>query len=143
MVASNAGRCPEGWLLTDLGRARRSHRRACEIADQFGHSKPSMAQDVYMGRTAVSPAAAAALPGVKPFERISGVKRGDDLRARMRDACDQVKQCHRPGSNPHWVDFLSVPLDICHVHPHSVLPAELTNVNGQCGRLFIVTCHPI
>jgi hypothetical protein len=29
------------------------------------------------------------------------------------------------------------------VHPHSVLPAELANVNGQCGRSFIVTCHPI
>jgi integrase len=31
------------------------------IADQLGHSKPSMTQDVYMGRTAVSPDAAAAL----------------------------------------------------------------------------------
>jgi integrase len=36
---------------------------AREIADQLGHAKPSMTQDVYLGRGAVGPAAAAALDG--------------------------------------------------------------------------------
>jgi integrase len=45
------------------------------IADQLGHSKPSMTQDVYLGRKLVSPAAARALEGaaVKPPP---GVRRG-------------------------------------------------------------------
>jgi integrase len=37
---------------------------AREIADQLGHAKPSMTQDVYMGRDVRSPAAAAALEDV-------------------------------------------------------------------------------
>lgn len=32
-----------------------------EIADQLGHSKPSMTQDVYLGRKAANPEAAKAL----------------------------------------------------------------------------------
>lgn len=34
------------------------------IADQLGHSKPSMTQDVYLARKVVDPATAAALEGL-------------------------------------------------------------------------------
>ena len=33
------------------------------MADQLGHARPSMTQDVYMGRKAVDPRAVAALEG--------------------------------------------------------------------------------
>ncbi|WP_240519338.1 site-specific integrase [Amycolatopsis antarctica] len=46
---------------TILDNARLTAR---EIADQLGHSKPSMTQDVYMGRGEISPAAAAALEDI-------------------------------------------------------------------------------
>jgi integrase len=50
------------------------------IADHLGHSKPSMTQDVYMGRTAVSRATAEALNGMWCEESgFSGSKPGDDL----------------------------------------------------------------
>ena len=41
-----------------LDEAKASSR---QIADQLGHSKPSMTQDVYMDRTTVSPENAVAL----------------------------------------------------------------------------------
>lgn len=42
------------------------------IADQLGHTKPSMTQDVYLGRKLVNPATAEALEGaaVKPSSRV-------------------------------------------------------------------------
>lgn len=38
----------------------RGHR-GCQVADQLGHSRPSMTQDVYLSRKAANPAAAEAL----------------------------------------------------------------------------------
>jgi integrase len=46
---------------TVLDEAKLSAR---QIADQLGHSKPSMTQDVYMGRGNLSPEAAAALEDI-------------------------------------------------------------------------------
>ena len=37
------------------------------IADQLGHARISMTQDVYMGRRAVDQAAAAVLEGISPL----------------------------------------------------------------------------
>jgi len=51
------------------------------VADQLGHSRPSMTQDVYMGRKVASTAAAEALERAFDVEsdRSVGVKGGDDL----------------------------------------------------------------
>jgi len=51
------------------------------VADQLGHSRPSMTQDVYMGRKIANPAAAQALEHAFDVEsdRSVGVKGGDDL----------------------------------------------------------------
>ena len=53
---------PDGMDDPDLARAIAAadhpHLSARVIADQFGHAKPSMTTDVYMGRNVVSAAAA-------------------------------------------------------------------------------------
>jgi integrase len=49
------------------------------VADQLGHSRPSMTQDVYMGRGHGHPAAAAALDAAGPHGRRRGVSAGGDL----------------------------------------------------------------
>ncbi|AIJ26023.1 site-specific integrase [Amycolatopsis methanolica] len=57
-VTSHVFRKTAGTVLDE---AKRSAR---EIADQLGHAKPSMTQDVYMGRGTVSPENAAALEDI-------------------------------------------------------------------------------
>lgn len=54
-VTSHVFRKTAATILDDAGLSPR------DIADQLGHSKPSMTLDVYMGRTVVSPRAAIAL----------------------------------------------------------------------------------
>jgi hypothetical protein len=46
---------PPPTILDDAGQTAR------QIADQLGHARPSLTQDVYMGRKAKNPAAADAL----------------------------------------------------------------------------------
>jgi len=48
------------------------------VADQLGHSKPSMTQDVYMGRHSVHPSAAAALDAAHRQQQAAGPA-GDDV----------------------------------------------------------------
>jgi integrase len=52
------------------------------VADQLGHSRPSMTQDVYMGRRAIDSQAAlaleAALRGIGPASEKGGKSVGDD-----------------------------------------------------------------
>ncbi|MCW2530091.1 MAG: Tyrosine recombinase XerC-like, partial [Pseudonocardiales bacterium] len=65
---------PWSWVTSHVFRKTVATRMdaaghsAREIADQLGHEKPSMTQDVYMGRQVVSAAAARTLdrPLVKP-----------------------------------------------------------------------------
>lgn len=59
------------------------------IADQLGHARVSMTQDVYLGRKSVNPATAAALEGLldKPSE---AQKRGDDQALGVLRLPDQV-----------------------------------------------------
>jgi integrase len=56
-VTSHVFRKTAATILDEAGLTARL------IADQLGHSRPSMTQDVYMGRTAVSRQAAEALEG--------------------------------------------------------------------------------
>lgn len=78
MFADSLGRVRLGYVARvpedggdDPGRGGLT---AWVIADQLGPSKPSMIQDVYLGRKVVSPATAAALEGaaVKARSRVSG-----------------------------------------------------------------------
>ncbi|TCC32179.1 hypothetical protein E0H50_18315 [Kribbella sindirgiensis] len=48
-------------LAHPLDVAEDAGQSARQIADQLGHARPSLPQDVYMGRKAKNPAAAAAL----------------------------------------------------------------------------------
>jgi integrase len=66
-VTSHVFRKTAATILDEAGLTARV------IADQLGHSKPSMTQDVYLGRKVVNPATAAALEGaaVKSAERVS------------------------------------------------------------------------
>lgn len=59
-VTSHVFRKTAATILDEAGLTARL------IADQLGHSRPSMTQDVYMGRTAVSRQAAEALEGALP-----------------------------------------------------------------------------
>ncbi|WP_328522957.1 helix-turn-helix domain-containing protein [Kribbella sp. NBC_00359] len=52
---SHSFRKTTATILDDAGQSAR------QIADQLGHARPSLTQDVYMGRRAKNPAAAAAL----------------------------------------------------------------------------------
>ncbi|WP_336157672.1 tyrosine-type recombinase/integrase [Amycolatopsis sp. VC5-11] len=74
-VKSHAFRKTTATVLDD---AKASSR---QIADQLGHSKPSMTQDVYMDRTTVSPENAVALESMwlDPGSGNSGDKPGVDL----------------------------------------------------------------
>lgn len=57
-VTSHVFRKTAGTVLDEAGRTAR------QIADQLGHAKPSMTQDVYMGRGTVSPGNADALEDI-------------------------------------------------------------------------------
>jgi integrase len=54
-ITSHAFRKTTATILDDAGQTAR------QIADQLGHARPSLTQDVYMGRKAKNPAAADAL----------------------------------------------------------------------------------
>lgn len=54
-ITSHSFRKTTATILDEAGQSAR------QIADQLGHARPSMTQDVYMGRRAKNPAAAAAL----------------------------------------------------------------------------------
>jgi transcriptional regulator with XRE-family HTH domain len=54
-ITSNSFRKTTATILDDAGESAR------QIADQLGHARPSLTQDVYMGRRAKNPAAAQAL----------------------------------------------------------------------------------
>ncbi|MET9268080.1 helix-turn-helix domain-containing protein [Kribbella sp. NPDC003557] len=54
-ITSHSFRKTTATILDDAGQSAR------QIADQLGHARPSLTQDVYMGRKAKNPAAAAAL----------------------------------------------------------------------------------
>jgi integrase len=54
-ITSHAIRKTTATILDDAGQTAR------QIADQLGHARPSLTQDVYMGREAKNPAAAEAL----------------------------------------------------------------------------------
>jgi integrase len=57
-VTSHVFRKTAATILDEAGLSARA------VADQLGHARPSMTQDVYMGRRMVNPRAAAALEGV-------------------------------------------------------------------------------
>ena len=54
-VTSHVSRKTCATILDEAGLSAR------EVADQLGHAKPSMTQDVYLGRKVANPLAAAAL----------------------------------------------------------------------------------
>jgi integrase len=54
-ITSHSFRKTTATILDDAGQTAR------QIADQLGHARPSLTQDVYMGRKAKNPAAAEAL----------------------------------------------------------------------------------
>jgi integrase len=54
-ITSHAFRKTTATILDDAGQTAR------QIADQLGHARPSLTQDVYMGRKAKNPAAADAM----------------------------------------------------------------------------------
>ncbi len=54
-ITSHAFRKTTATILDDAGQSAR------QIADQLGHARPSLTQDVYMGRRAKNPDSAAAL----------------------------------------------------------------------------------
>lgn len=54
-ITSHSFRKTTATILDEAGQSAR------QIADQLGHARPSMTQDVYMGRRAKNPGAAAAL----------------------------------------------------------------------------------
>jgi len=60
-VTSHDFRKTTATLLDDAGLSARL------IADQLGHARPSMTQDVYMGRKAVDVRASEALEGAVDF----------------------------------------------------------------------------
>ena len=70
-VTSHSFRKTTATMLDEAGLSVRM------IADQLGHARPSMTQDVYMGRRAVDPQVAAALKGglgENPGSRPSAIK---------------------------------------------------------------------
>jgi integrase len=74
-VTSHVFRKTAATILDEAGLSARA------VADQLGHSRPSMTQDVYMGRKVASPAAAQALEGALDVQSpgLRGVKGVDDL----------------------------------------------------------------
>ncbi len=74
-VTSHVFRKTAATILDEAGLSARL------VADQLGHSRPSMTQDVYMGRKVVSQAAADALERAFDTESADsvGVKGGGDL----------------------------------------------------------------
>jgi integrase len=74
-ITSHSFRKTTATILDDAGQSAR------QIADQLGHARPSLTQDVYMGRRAQNPAAAEALEqamGEHPMGQNRGVYRGED-----------------------------------------------------------------
>jgi integrase len=72
-VTSHTFRRTVATVLDDAGLSARA------IADQLTHSRPSMTQDKYMGRTARNPRNAAAIEamlGTEPEKRIVAIRRG-------------------------------------------------------------------
>jgi Phage integrase family len=69
------------------------------VADQLGHARPSMTQDVYLGRKQVSPEAAAAIEGMLDFEspNIRGISDVTDLGEGGDDPPD-LGGCAPPGT---------------------------------------------
>lgn len=67
-ITSHTFRKTTATILDEAGHSAR------QIADQLGHARPSMTQDVYMGRRSRNPAAAKSLE--QAFEDPSGQKRG-------------------------------------------------------------------
>ncbi|HVD17231.1 MAG TPA: tyrosine-type recombinase/integrase [Propionibacteriaceae bacterium] len=61
-----SGWCPHTYRKTVATMLDRQGLSARTIADQLGHARISMTQDVYMGRRAVDQAAAAVLEGISP-----------------------------------------------------------------------------
>ena len=59
-VTSHNFRKTTATILDEAGHSAR------QVADQLGHSKPSMTQDVYMARKVANPAAAEALERALP-----------------------------------------------------------------------------
>lgn len=76
-VTSHVFRKTAATFLDEAGFSAR------KVADQLGHARPSMTQDVYLGRRAIDPAAAAALEGIviSESDSLGGVKGGGDLDA--------------------------------------------------------------
>jgi len=74
-VTSHVFRKTAATILDEAGHSARA------VADQLGHSRPSMTQDVYMGRKVANSAAADALEGAFDVESDDSVgeKSGDDL----------------------------------------------------------------
>lgn len=78
-VTSHAFRKTAATILDDAALTARA------VADQLGHARPSMTQDVYLGRGSVSPAAAQALEialrEARPDPNSVGKGWGDDSRS--------------------------------------------------------------
>jgi integrase len=78
VVTSHNFRKTTATILDQAGQTAR------QVADQLGHSRPSMTQDVYLGRSARNPDAAKALDGVLPYvldEQKHGVNHGQEARS--------------------------------------------------------------
>jgi Phage integrase family len=82
------------------------------VADQLGHARPSMTQDVYLGRKAVSRDAADALEGIVDYESgdIGGIKGVSDLGAGGEDPPDLGGCAPARDSNPEPADLASAAL---------------------------------
>lgn len=77
-ITSHSFRKTTATILDEAGPSAR------QIADQLGHARPSLTQDVYMGRRSKNPAAAAALDAAladpaqtRKSYRLSGQSRGE------------------------------------------------------------------
>jgi len=77
-VTSHNFRKTTATILDQAGQTAR------QVADQLGHSRPSMTQDIYLGRSARNPDAAKALDGILPYvldEQKHGVNHGQEARS--------------------------------------------------------------
>ncbi len=84
-ITSHSFRKTTATILDDAGQSAR------QIADQLGHARPSLTQDVYTGRRSKNPNAAAALEGALdtgPAEQSRGVSRGVVVLSRATQARD-------------------------------------------------------
>jgi integrase len=75
-ITSHSFRRTTATILDDAGQSAR------QIADQLGHARPSLTQDVYMGRRSKNPAAAAALDAAMEPHRTS---KSDGFSDKSRD----------------------------------------------------------